>query len=123
MKYPRAIAFVVDGAADRAALVAFHAYPAFLKPTSVPARSSGVTRNGETAMTTHSHSRIGISAVLILAVILCGGGAIWAQGLGSVVGTVTDPSGGVVPSAKVKVTDEGTSLTREATTNVQGMFV
>ena len=46
-----------------------------------------------------------------------------AQGLGSIVGTVVDPSGGVVTAAKIVVTDEGTSLTRETTTNTQGYYV
>lgn len=73
-------------------------------------------------MTKYSHLRIGLAAARILAVVLAGG-AVFAQGLGSVVGTVTDPSGAVVPSATVKITDEGTSLVREATTNAQGLFV
>jgi hypothetical protein len=59
----------------------------------------------------------------LLAILCCGCPMVFAQGLGSVVGTVTDPSGGVVPSATVKIVDEGTSLTREARTDTQGLFV
>ncbi|HXE13524.1 MAG TPA: carboxypeptidase regulatory-like domain-containing protein [Bryobacteraceae bacterium] len=46
-----------------------------------------------------------------------------AQGLGTIVGTVTDPSGGVVPSAAVTITDQSTSASRETATNAQGYFV
>ena len=46
-----------------------------------------------------------------------------AQGLGSIVGTVTDPSGASIASAKVKATQTGTSFTREAATNSDGSFV
>jgi len=46
-----------------------------------------------------------------------------AQGLGSVVGTVTDPSGAVVPGAQVKATEAGTGLSRTAATDAQGYYV
>jgi hypothetical protein len=50
--------------------------------------------------------------------------AAWAQaGFGVIVGTITDPSGGVVPHAKVKVVSEGTGLIREVESNTQGYFV
>lgn len=60
-------------------------------------------------------------AAPIVVLALCGG--LHAQGLGSIVGTVVDPSGGVLPTAKVKIVDEGTSLARETTTNLQGYYV
>ena len=47
----------------------------------------------------------------------------YGQGLGSLVGTVTDSSGAVIPSATVKVTDVNTDLQRSVTTNAQGYFV
>lgn len=34
-----------------------------------------------------------------------------------------DPSGGVLAAAKVTITDEGTLLTRETTTNARGYYV
>jgi hypothetical protein len=45
------------------------------------------------------------------------------QGLGSIVGTVTDPSGAVVPGAQVKATENGTGVTRTAVTDSQGYYV
>lgn len=49
--------------------------------------------------------------------------AAFGQGLGTIVGTVTDSSGGVVPAAKVKITDEATQAVRETETNSQGYYV
>ena len=46
-----------------------------------------------------------------------------AQGLGTIVGTVTDPSGAAIPGATVKITDEATSQSRDTTTNAQGYYV
>src|SRR5262245_58698546 len=46
-----------------------------------------------------------------------------AQGLGSISGTVTDPSGAIVVSAKVKVTDAATGFTREAATDSEGYYM
>src|SRR5260370_11906757 len=42
---------------------------------------------------------------------------------GTIVGTVTDQSGAVVPSAKITLTDEATKDTRETTTKESGQFV
>lgn len=58
----------------------------------------------------------------LLLLFLTGLGA-WGQGFGTIVGTVTDPAGAVVPSAKVRVIDEATANSRETTTNEQGYFV
>ena len=44
------------------------------------------------------------------------------QTLGSIVGTVTDTSGGVLPSVSVVAVDEGTQLTRTAQTNSSGDY-
>ncbi len=41
---------------------------------------------------------------------------------GSVVGTVTDPSGAAVPGAQVTITNVGTGLARQATTNSTGNY-
>src|SRR5262245_16530348 len=48
---------------------------------------------------------------------------LFAQGLGIIVGTLTDPSGSVIPGATVKVTELGTGLTRSAATNADGYYV
>src|SRR5216684_3877010 len=46
----------------------------------------------------------------------------YGQGLGEFVGTVTDPSGGAVPAAKVTVTEAGTGFTRSTTTGAEGYY-
>ncbi len=57
-------------------------------------------------------------AVLLLAADL------WAQALsGTIVGTVTDQAGAVVPSAKVVLTNEATRFTRSVETNSNGQYV
>jgi hypothetical protein len=45
-----------------------------------------------------------------------------AQGLSGVTGTVTDSSGGVVPGAKVTVTNNGTNVVHTAVTTSQGTY-
>src|SRR5579859_2474156 len=49
---------------------------------------------------------------------------VYGQGGGSaaITGTVTDPSGAVIPGAKVKVTQEGTGVTRSVVANSDGQF-
>lgn len=47
----------------------------------------------------------------------------YGQGQGSIVGTVTDRSGAVIPTATVKVVQTGTGLERAVSTNAQGYFV
>ena len=42
---------------------------------------------------------------------------------GTILGTITDPSGGAVPNAKVTATNLGTGLTRTATTEEQGDYL
>ncbi|HKO19160.1 MAG TPA: carboxypeptidase regulatory-like domain-containing protein, partial [Acidobacteriaceae bacterium] len=47
----------------------------------------------------------------------------FGQGFGTIVGTVTDPSGAVIAGASVRVTDPATGITREEKTNDQGYYV
>lgn len=71
-----------------------------------------------------SHGRFRLPSFAVALSLAAGlTGTLHSQGLGSIVGTVTDPSGGLVPSATVKITDEGTSLTRDTATNTQGYYV
>jgi hypothetical protein len=59
-----------------------------------------------------------------VAVILLGlSGLVYSQGFGTLVGTVTDPSGALVANAKVTATESGTGASREASTNASGSFV
>jgi hypothetical protein len=50
-------------------------------------------------------------------------GLAHAQGVGTIVGTVTDPSGAVISSATVLVKQSGTGRERSTATNTQGYFV
>jgi hypothetical protein len=47
----------------------------------------------------------------------------FSQGFGTLVGSVSDPSGALVANAKVTATESETGVTREATTNTAGQFV
>ena len=47
----------------------------------------------------------------------------FAQGYGTIIGTVSDSTGEVVSGAKVTVTDAGTQLQRTVQTNDQGYYV
>jgi hypothetical protein len=73
-------------------------------------------------MTSRVYFRLPL-AVVALVLLVAGSATLYGQGLGTIVGTVTDPSGALVPGAMVHITDEGTSLSRAATTSVQGYFV
>lgn len=50
-------------------------------------------------------------------------GTVNAQGLGSIVGTVSDPSGAIISGANVTATEVGTGFTRTAITDSEGRYV
>jgi hypothetical protein len=63
--------------------------------------------------------------VLVLAIALLVSATAWAQttvGTGSIVGTVTDPSGAVLGGAKVVITSLGTGQALSLTTNASGSY-
>ena len=47
----------------------------------------------------------------------------FAQGLGSIVGTVSDPSGAVLSGAKITATEVGTGIVRTTVSDTQGYYV
>jgi hypothetical protein len=67
---------------------------------------------------TVGHRWLGVT--LIAAVILCAGHLFAQSDNGSIVGTVTDPSGAAIPNATVTVTNVDTGLTFHATSNNAG---
>jgi hypothetical protein len=75
-------------------------------------------------MGTAMHSFVNTARLVALFFVLTVlNSALWAQGFATIVGTVTDPSGSAVATAKVRITDEATAAIRETTTNDQGYFV
>ena len=55
--------------------------------------------------------------------ILCSALPLFASGpTGTITGTITDPSGAVIPKARIIVHNEGTNATREATSNSDGDY-
>jgi Carboxypeptidase regulatory-like domain len=55
--------------------------------------------------------------------LLAFSGMAAAQGLGSIVGTISDPSDALIAGAKVTAIEIGTGFTRTATTNAEGYYV
>ncbi len=62
-----------------------------------------------------------ISLFLVVGIVLLSANA-YSQGTASIVGTVTDPSGGVIPGAKVTITSVETGLIRSTSTNTAGAY-
>ena len=66
--------------------------------------------------------RVGLCLLLSAAIFA---GALWGQGgtgRATLVGTVKDPTGSVVPLAKVKVVNAATSFVTETTASEQGAY-
>ena len=63
-----------------------------------------------------------LSAILLVSTV---SGIMWAQtaSTGTVLGLVTDPTGGVVPGATVELEDAATKAVRSVTTNAAGRYV
>ncbi|PYU01432.1 MAG: hypothetical protein DMG38_03990 [Acidobacteria bacterium] len=55
--------------------------------------------------------------------VLASGGAVWSQTVqGVITGTVTDPTGAVVPNATVTITNVGTNIPQTTTTGSDGSY-
>src|SRR5688572_8131301 len=50
------------------------------------------------------------------------GAVAYGQSAGAIVGTVTDPSGALIPGVEVTATDQGTNLKRTVVTNETGNY-
>src|SRR5260370_27666776 len=59
---------------------------------------------------------------LLLVLFAIGAAGAWAQSTATLSGTVTDPTGAVVPSARVTVHSLATGLDREAVTDGSGLY-
>src|SRR5579862_7605625 len=61
--------------------------------------------------------------VLVVSLVVFAGAPARAQVLyGSLVGTVTDPTGAVIPNASVTITDSQTGVSREEKTDGSGRY-
>src|SRR5215469_2922188 len=59
----------------------------------------------------------------IALLILASGAAVWSQTVqGVITGTVTDPTGAVVPNATVTITNTGTNISQNTTTGSDGSY-
>src|SRR5882757_8079643 len=65
-------------------------------------------------------SRIWTSVILLSVSFVSG---LHAQSQGTIVGTVTDQAGAVIPGAHVTLVNEGTKFTRATVTNANGQYV
>ncbi len=60
---------------------------------------------------------------LVALIVLVAPGAAWAQeATGKIVGTITDPTGGLIPGAKVTVTNVATDVSRQTRTDKEGFY-
>src|SRR5215472_5279470 len=64
------------------------------------------------------------SVLLLGVIVVSSGGVIYGQAVnGTLLGTITDPAGAVVPGATVTITEVNTNLTRSTVTNESGNYV
>src|SRR5690242_19367952 len=63
------------------------------------------------------------TAILILLLLLCTTVPLLSQGFGTISGTISDPSGAVVPEAKVTATEVATGLVRTSVASREGYYV
>src|SRR2546430_968308 len=67
----------------------------------------------------HQTHRRFVRAFAQIVTALCAVGLAYGQGFGTIVGTLTDPAGAVIPGAKIKITDDATAISRETSANDQ----
>ena len=67
--------------------------------------------------------RIGTRLVKIFGMVVISTSLSYAQmNVGNIVGTITDPTGAVVPSAKLALVNQATQVTQETQTNASGFY-
>lgn len=67
--------------------------------------------------------KTGFLSLVVVIMLLATGVGLYAQEMGSIVGTVTDPSGAAIPAATVTITNQQTGVVvRSLTTNAQGNY-
>ena len=59
----------------------------------------------------------------LLLAVLCAGSLFAQAQSGTIVGTITDQAGAVVPGAKITLVNEGTKFTRQLIANANGQYV
>jgi len=69
------------------------------------------------------HSCLKVLALGVLLLAAWAGSPLWAQStFGTILGTVTDPNGAVMPGAQVTLTHQETNIARQATANEAGLY-
>src|SRR5882672_8689655 len=90
--------------------------------SGVQANSSVVRRTGMRTGSSNSKFVWCLRLALAMAAIFFAPQASAQVLYGSVVGNVTDPSGGNIPGANVTITNKQTNLSRETTTDADGVL-
>jgi hypothetical protein len=93
----------------------FEAYGSSQLAVTPETRVSGGPRKGKASM--KRNVLIAFFALLVVPLFS------QAQGLGSILGRVTDPAGAGVAAAQVTATQEGTGFSRAASTDTDGFYV
>src|SRR3974390_2255853 len=68
------------------------------------------------------HTRQFAQTLNAVAIFCLAAGALLAQSAGILTGTITDPTGAVVPNAEVSIRNTQTGVIVRAETNAQGLF-
>lgn len=61
-------------------------------------------------------------SIFVLMLVMCLSVSAWCQDQAAILGTVADPTGAVIPGAKVTVSNAQKGFTRETTSNTQGEY-
>ena len=69
----------------------------------------------------HTYHTLRIPLLLMLGIVLLSTAA-YSQDTASILGTVTDQTGGAVPGAKIAITNTDTGIVRSTTTNATGSY-